>query len=452
MELAPLFEIVITDASDKQALMAKFNSFLYRLEGVATPAVKKTSDGTTWSNVTMGPTGAFTSWVTWRGQLITTNGTDTINRLSTADAWSTYAAPVATSVTQVVNVGPDDKLLAWVASKGLYSTSDGTTWARVWPTTDPDDPDCGFIDGSTGAVVFSTTDGTGSSLHEYFAAEGAATAASVITWMEEDELFFYRANYYFGATYIGAKKGTGAGPNTVGQGKLFRKERGTAPEEVQEFGDGIRGAQPSYDFGIRALVDAGDYLFVGAPSQAPNISGTVGLPCIYRYEIDDSDLENVSPDSAVDTAPGNVAGKVYDAGEINGEVLINTATGTWKRSKTKKAAQGYLDSSIYDLRAPDHVKIWRFAEVLIEDASPTESVVFQYRVGTLSGAWLGNLTATNGVPIKFPDDNAAARKYRLHSRQLQVRLVLSRGATTTLTPRVTSLAVDAAQIRPVGKD
>lgn len=450
VELAPLFERVQTDASDKKPLLAKFNGFVYRLEGVATPAVQKSSDGSTWSSVTMGPTLAITGWTTWRNQLIVAAGTDTVHRLSTADAWSTYAAPVSGTVAEMVGVAADDKLLAWVTGKGLYSTPDGTTWTRVWPTVDPDEPNCSFIDGSTGAVLLATTDGNGSSLHEYFAAEGAATQASVVTWMEEDNLFFYRARYYYGAAYIGAKKGTGSGANTVGQGKLIRKERGAAPLEVQEFGDGIRGATPTLDFGIRGLVNTGQHLWVGVPTSAPSISGTVGMPSVYRYEIDDLGLENVAPDSVVATSPGNIADKVYDASEINGEVLITTSTGTWKRSKTKKASQGYLDSSIYDLRAPDHVKIWRFYELLIEDASPTESVTVQYRTGTLSGAWLGNLVAVHGEKVDFPDDNASLGKYRLHSRQIQIRMVLARGATETLTPRVTSLAVDAAQIRPVG--
>ena len=147
-----------------------------------------------------------------------------------------------------------------------------------------------------------------------------------------------------------------------------------------------------------------------------------------------------------------MAGKVYDIAVIGGEIIITTSTGTWKKSKTKYAVQGYLDSSIYDLRSPDHEKAWRFTELLVEDATATESITFYYRIGTLEGAWLGGTSATaaGAKKIAFPDDDAAAGEYKLNSRQIQTQLKLARGATETLTPRVTSFAVDAAQIRAVG--
>lgn len=462
ISLAFLFERVQTDASDKKPLLASFNSLIYRLEGVATPAVQKTSDGSIWNNVAMasGPTTAITGYTVWRNNLFVTAGVNTIYRLTTGDVWSSITAPTGvTDIADRVTVSPDDKLLAWFKNKGLYQTSTlppaAGDWAKVWPaSTDPDEPNCDVLDGSTGTVIICTSDATGSSLHEYFTAEGAATAGSVVTWMKERDVFFYIVRYYDNAAYIGGKKGIGGGTDTVGQGQLWRKERGVNPKRVQEIGDGIRGALPTRDYGVRALVSTGFQMWVGAPSRAVNFAGTAGIPGVYRYEVTTQGVENISPDSMIETSPGNIQDKVYSAEQISGQVLITTSTGTWKRSSTKRVTQGYLDSAIYDLRSPDHVKAWRFTELLVEDATSTESITFYYRDGTLVGSWLGGTAATSAGAKKIPfaDDGASQKRYKHSARQLQVHLVLARGATETAQPRVTSIAVDAAQIRPVGSD
>lgn len=460
--LAFLFERVQTDASDKQPILATYNGKIYRLEGVVTPAAQKSSDGTSWSSVSMvsGPATAMTGYTVWRNFMFVTAGTNGLYRMDSADTWTSITPPTGVvSVADKVSTSPDDKLLAWFNGKGLYQTSVNPPaagdWAKVWPaSTDPDEATCSILDGSTGTVLIATTDEKGSSLHEYFTPEGAATAGSVVTWMQERDVFFYISRLYSDAAYIGGKKGIGGGSATVGQGLLYRKERGIKPKLVQEFGDGIRGAVASKDFGVRALVSTGTQMWIGAPSKAPDFSAISGIPGIYRYEVTVQGVENISPDSMIETAPGNVAGKVYSAEQILGMVLITTSTGTWKRSLTNRVTQGYLESSIYDLRSPDHVKAWRFAELLVEDASPTEYIKFYYRVGTLTGAWLGGTTAAAAGPkkITFPDDNASLKQYKLSARQLQTRLEFYRGATATLQPRITSLAVDAAQIRPVGSD
>lgn len=460
--LAYLFERIQTDASDKQPILATYNGKIYRLEGVANPACQKTSDGSSWSSLSMasGPTTAITGYTVWRNFMFVTAGVNTIYRLDSSDTWTSITAPTGVvAVADRVCVTPDDKLLAWYNGKGLYQTAVNPPaagdWAKLWPaSTDPDEATCSLLDGSTGTVVFATTDERGSSLHEYFTPEGAASAGSVVTWLQERDTFFYVCRLYNDAAYIGGKKGIGGGSTTVGQGHLYRKERGIKPKLVQEIGDGIRGIIATKDFGIRALVDMGLFMWVGAPSRAADFSGTVGVPGVYRYEVTVQGVENFNPDSMIETAPGNVSGKVYSAEQIAGQILITTATGTWKRSLTNRASQGYLDSSIYDLRSPDHVKAWRFAEMLIESATATESVKFYYRTGTLTGSWLGGTTATaaGSKKIAFPDDNAALKQYKLNARQLQVRLELHRGANATQQPRITSLAVDAAQIRPVGSD
>jgi hypothetical protein len=461
--LAYLFERVQTDASDKQPLLATFNGKIYRLEGVATPAVQSTSDGTTWANVSMasGPTTAIKNYTVWQNAMFVTAGVNSIYRLTSGDVWSAITAPTGvTEVADAVGVASDDKLLAWYNGKGLYQTSVNPPaagdWTKVWPATGvtPAEATCDVIDGSTGTVIIITRDNVGSSLHEYFTPEGAATAGSVVTWMQERDTWFYIVRLYNNAAYIGGKKGIGAGRDTAGQGLWYRKERGQMPILVQEFGDGIRGLVPSLDFGVRAAISTGSQLWIGVSQRAPNFSGVVGTPGVYRYEVTKQGVENISPDSAIETAPGSVAGKVYSAEQINGEVLITTPTGTWKRSKTKRVTQGYLESAIYDLRSPDHVKTWRFTELLVEDATATETIKFYYRVGTLTGSWLGGttVTAAGAHKIAFPDDSKPLQKFKLNSRQLQTRLELYRGATETLQPRVTSLAVDAAQIKPVGAD
>src|SRR3990167_2580443 len=458
--LAPLFEIVQTDASDKKPLLRSFNSSLYRLEGVSTPAVQKTSDGTTWNTVSMtsGPTTAIRGAVVWRNNLVVAANSNTIYNLDSSDTWTSLTAPTGiTEVCDMVGISPDDRLLAWFNGKGLYQTEvqapAAGDWDKVCPAVgDPDEAQCDLIDGSTGTGIIATSDAKGSSLHEYFTAEGAATAASMVTWIHEDDTFFYVSKFYSSASYLGSKKGQGGGRETNGQGLLWRKERGAKPILVQEIGDGIRGAVASDDFGIKALVNDGTNLWVGAPSRAENFSDVKGIPCVYWYNVDQQGVESISPNSALDVSPGNVAGPVYDAAIINGEVVITTGTGTWKRSKTKYSSQGKLDSSLYDLRSPDHEKAWRFTELLVEDATSTETVTFYYRTGTLAGSWLGGtaVAASGAHKIVFPDDNASQAEYKLNARQLQTQIKLARGATETLSPRVTSLAVDAAQIRAVG--
>lgn len=454
IQLARLFEQV-RSTTDTQAFFVEFNGFQYSLDSVTTPGMAKSSDGVTWTPVSMasGPTLAIRGGTVWRNQLVVAANAATPFVLSAAEAWTTFTAPVGGTNVDMVGVGPDDKILAWVHGKGLYNSPDGTTWTKVWPAaSDPDEATCDLLDGSTGAVLIVTSDSKGSSMHEYFTPEGAATTASVVTWMTEKDTFFYRVVQYAGAAYIGSKKGIGGGSATTGNGPLWRKERGQMPRIVQTIGDGIRGVVASQDFGIRALVADGENLWVGAPMRAPNFSGTVGIPGVYWYNVDNQGLENVSPEAAIDTAPGNVAGKVYSAAMINGEVIISTPTGIWKRSKTNYAIQGYLDSSIYDLKAPDHIKTWRFTELLMESATPTESCTLYYRVGTLTGSWLGGTvaTASGAKKIPFPDDAPTLAQYKLNSRQIQLHLVLSRGADATLQPRVTSVAVDSAQIKTVG--
>lgn len=458
--LAKLFERVQTDATDKKPLFAKFNGKIYRLDGVTTPAVSSTSDGTTWASISMasGPTTAIRGWAVWRNNLIVAASHNSIYQLTSGDVWSALTPPTGiTAVCDMVGISPDDRLLAWFNGKGLYQTEvaapAGGDWDKVWPAVgDPSEATCDMMDGTTGTVLIATRDSAGSSLHEYFTAEGAASAASMVTWLTEPDTFFYTTAFYSQAAYIGAKKGQGGGTDTNGNGLLWRKERGLRPILVQEIGDGIRGALASLDFGIRALVSDGTHLWIGAPSRAADFDGIVGVPCVYWYNVDTMGVESISPNSAIETSPGDVADKVYDIAVIGGEILISTSTGTWKRSKTKYATQGYLDSSIFDLRSPDHSKAWRFTELLVEDATSAESVTFKYRVGTLAGSWLGgtSVTASGAHKIAFPNDDAANARYKLNSRQLQTQLTLARGATTTLTPRVTSMAVDAAQIRPVG--
>jgi hypothetical protein len=461
--LAYLFERVQTDATDKKPILATFNGKVYRLEGVATPAVQSTADGTTWSTISMasGPTTAIKNYGVWKNSLFVAAGVNSIYKLTSGDVWSAITPPTGiVAVADAISVAPDGKLLAWYNGKGLYQTAidppAAADWSKVWPagTVDPDEATCDVLDGSTGTVIICTSDNSKSSIHEYFTPEGAATAGSVVTWMQERDTFFYIARMYKNAAYIGGKKGIGGGQATVGQGLLYRKERGMMPILVQEIGDGIRGAVASRDFGVRALVSVGQFMWVGASSRAVNFSSVVGVPGCYRYEVTVQGVENIAPDSMIDTSPGNVAGSVYSAEQIGGQVLIATPTGTWKRSLTNRAAQGYLDTSIYDLRSPDHVKTWRFTEVLVEDASPTEAIAIYYRTGTIVGSWLGGttVTAAGAKKISFPDDSRATNKYKLNSRQIQTHIVLSRGADATKQPRVTSLAVDAAQIRPVGAD
>jgi len=59
-------------------------------------------------------------------------------------------------------------------------------------------------------------------------------------------------------------------------------------------------------------------------------------------------------------------------------------------------------------------------------------------------------TASGAKKIPFPDDAPTLAQYKLNSRQIQLHLVLSRGADATLQPRVTSVAVDSAQIKTIG--
>lgn len=459
IKLAALFEIVDTDASDTKSLLENFNNAGYKLPGIVSPQVKKSADGVTWNNVAMasGPATAITAKVMWRNNLFVAASHNSIYRLTTGDVWSAITPPTGvTDICDAVGVSPDDKLMAWFKNKGLYQTSvlppAAGDWAKVWPpTTDPDEPNCSFLDGSTGTVLVATYDDKGSSLHEYFTAEGAATAASMVTWMSVSRLFLYVSRLYDDAAYIGGKYGVSPGATTNGQGILYRKERGQKPQPVMEFGDGIRGAVASQDFGIRALVSDESYLWIGAPSRAANLSAVVGVPTVYRYSVDEQGVENNSPDAATDESPGGVAGKVYGSIIIDGHVIISTNKGLWRRSPTKKAAQGYLDTSLFDLQAEDHLKIWRFTELQIEDATATETVQHFYRTGTLTGSWLGGttVTASGAKKIDYPDTAAAQGKYRLWARQIQHQYKLSRGATTTLTPRITSTAIDAAQILPV---
>jgi len=272
-----------------------------------------------------------------------------------------------------------------------------------------------------------------------------------VTWISVPRLSIYNARLYDDAAYIGAKYGVSPGATANGQGILYRKERGQKPQPVIEFGDGIRGSMASKDFGIRALVADESYLWIGAPSRALSPSGILGVPTVYRYSVDEQGVENNSPDAATDESPGGVAGTVYGSIILNGSVIISTNKGLWRRSPTKRASQGYLETSLFDLSAEDHLKIWRFCELQIEDATATETITHFYRTGTLTGSWLGgtSVTASGAKKINFPDTNAAQGKYRLWARQIQQKYQLARGSDSTLTPRLTSTAIDAAQILPV---
>jgi hypothetical protein len=385
--------------------------------------------------------------------------------LSTADAWGTLVGPAGAGEIQGVCVSPDDKLVAWkagtIAAAGLY-TWDGSTWVKIFPGTAliPSEPNCSLLDDSGGSVLFSTYDTHGSSLHEYFTPEAAATVAWIVTWFREEDLFLYSAEYYAGAVYLGGGEGA---EGTDGQGIQFRKERAARPLFVQEFGDGIRGAIATEDFRIRGMATDGDILWVGSASRMAGTRSTVvGMPGVYRYQVDEQGIESVAPSSFVDSSasPDNVASLVYDVGILKKEILcISTKHGVYTRSNTDTALKGEIEFSIWDLRAPDHIKTWRFIQALVEDMATNDKVGIYYRAGTLMGSFtqLGTdilsstLDATGAQKLTFPHDSASTGKYFYSKRQVQLKLRLERdsGAATN-TPRVTSIALDAAQIKPVG--
>lgn len=472
-QLAPAWTQIDTDAADKQYLLYAFNNAVYRCPTANFDAAKfqKATQATgtpSWSAPAHAFPGsnAIRNAVVWQDQLVIAAGDTVLHVMSTAEAWSTIAAPggVTAPVAGQVGVGQQDKIECWwegSAGAGLWEYN-GSTWTAIFPPTGvtlPVMPQCSLIYSGPGSLLFATYDATGrTQLYEYLILS-TGTAIAVQIPAEIGLTFWPQAAATLGGqVYIGGRLG-----GQQNAGVLYGKATGSAPQVVflmdTNYGT---DSQKGLDWGIRCMLQSADMIHMGSSSRYDHRFAN------YRLELDDSGSEVIHPGS-VSTS---IDGPVYSlamlpsavAGASSGERLFASVAGaTYYRDAlngsdpTKDAASGFLQYPDFDLGSPSHTHVWARALLALAKRAQGSSLYVDYRVDprALSDAWMTLPAPSAGYvlganKVSFPDDNAAQRLRGTAARVLQVRVRLTAATGGADRDLIDSLALRWARVRALG--
>jgi len=455
------------DVSDLEYLLYSFRGAVYRLPTANFSAAKfqkiASAVGTpTWGALTNIYPGAIAirNAVDWRDTLVIASGENLLRVMSGTETWTTIAAPAAVGAAFAgqIGIGPDDNLICWWESNGLYRW-DGTTWTKVFPTvsaTIAADPFCDLIHRGAGSTVFFTRDSTSrTTLYEYFI-EPQGTGFT--TWFAEPNLrvWPHGADVFDDATYIVGRQG--AAGNI---GVFMRKEYRQPPEildnlDTTDYTEGL----DNLDWSFRSLKAVGDALWIGGSSRVDRKAA------LYRYFVDENG-QVIGPTAVI----SSVNGPIYDIGIIppaisgatgNERLHLSMAMGTYYKDAdggsdpTLDADTGFLQLPNIDFGTDDREKVGRILQVYLSEKSTGGTVDLQYRVNPKSESvtlapWrsVGQATAQGLKSFTLPNDNAAQNLYGTGFRTIQIRVVLTRATSGTVRDVVDSVLVDVAEMRPV---
>ena len=471
IRLAAKWTRCVTHASNKEALLYPFNQALYILPttNFAAADVRKITQPTgvpsdsALANIYPGAV-APRNAVVWRDQWIVASADTVLRVMSTAEAWTTIAAPggVTAPVSGQIGVSQQDKLSCWwegSAGAGLYEWN-GSTWTQIFPpsgVTLPVSPTCDMILNGPGSFLFATRDSTGiTRLYEYLI---QTTGTAFAVWLLQQGYRFWPQS---GAAYAGVSWYGGRMGQMQQVGPIYAKSAGQDPGDPVFLMDTnyATDSQKGLDWAVRAMFSAGDVLHIGSASRFDHKAAN------YRLE-SDADGEIIHPGSVL-----GVDGPMYSigmipsgvAGSAAGERLFCSASdGIYYKDAndgadpTMDASPGIFQFPDIDLGSPDHAHIWAAAALDVLQRSAGGSISVQYRVDPkkLSDPWV-TLAPKNGSivegdnPFRFPDDNKAQRKRGTAARVLQVRLLVTAATSGTKRDVIDAIAFRWARTKPLG--
>lgn len=462
------------DAADYESLYYEFANSLYRLPtaNFAAARFEKVTDATAnppvyapLANIYPGAV-ATRNAVVWRDQLIVASGDTVLRVMSSAEVWSTIAAPVGVTapVSGQVGIYQDDRLLCWwegTAQAGMYAW-DGTGWAKIYPTagTNPTTSSmtCDCIIRGAGTTVFFLRNATGTTT--LVEAAQLSTGVQFQVWMEEPG---FRVWPQSGDVYQGDVFYVGRLGSHNNRGAFFHKPALAAPEILEILDTNFATMnQKGLDWAFRCLRAVGDSVWIGGSSRESHEAA------LYRFFIDpNSALPALMPTSVIAGVPG----PIYSIG-----ILPPGATGvgpterlhlavtkrTYFRDRdndadpTLDADTGYIQFPDIDLGIEDHIKVANFIDVDAIQKSAGGTVEIQYRVDpaaldAVSSPWrsAGFVTAQGNKHILLPDDNPAKQLLGMRCRRLQVRLVFTRATSGIVRDVIDTVVINFAQILPL---
>lgn len=454
------------EASDHEYLLYPFNNALYRLPMTNFDAtlVQKQTDATidpsTWTalaNVYPGavaPRGA----VVWRDQWIIASADTVLRVMSTAEVWTTIAAPagVAAPISGQVGIGQDDRLYAYwegSAQSGLWAY-DGGAWTKVYPTagTTPgaSDQTCDAIIRGAGSTIVFTRNKTGMTSLLEIAQQAAGTTFQ--TWDELPVRVWPQCgDVYQGDVWIVGKL------QRSNRGFFMHKQLLADPEIVFECDTNFAtDDQVGLDWSFRCFRSFGDVAWIGGSSREDHDA------TMYRFSIDTATgADSLGPVAVVDSVPG----PIYSIGMLPPDATgastteryyFSTTKATYFKDRdngsdpTKDADTGYIQMADIDYGTEDKLKVGNFVELNRRLKSTGGTVELQYRVDPrkLSDPWrsFGFATKEGMNHITVPNDNPAQQLYGQRSRRLQIRVAISRATSGLIRDVIDTLAYNIAQI------
>lgn len=460
------FNIGAQDSDDKEYLFFQFNNALYRfptanLDATKAQKISSAAGAPSWGALGASyPGAAVKGGVIWRNQLVLAEGgvgANALRVMSAADAWSLIAAaaPAPTTAAALqVGISPDDRLLCWFDSNGLFAW-DGTNWTKIFPTAAANiavDPFCDLIFRGSGSTIFVTRDSAGkSTLYEYFI---EPTGTGFRVWMSETGMRVWPqgAEVYDNATFLVGRLG-----NAGNIGFFIRKEYLGAPEildllDTNEATDGLAGQ----DWSWRCIRAVGDALWIGGSSREDRDAA------LWRYFVDESG-QVLGPGPVID----GISGPIYSIGVIPAQggigserihVAVTRATyykdadgGT---DPTKDAPAGFIQNPDIDYGTDDREKVGRVAQIFLRQKSLGGTVDMKYRVdpSMQSDPWrsLGQAIQAKLTEKEFPHDNELAALYGTAFRSLQTRIELARATSGIVRDVIDTFLVDVAENRALG--
>lgn len=454
------------EGSDHEYLFYPFNLALYKFCTVNHSAALNEKITTALGGPAWGALGtiypgatAFRHGVPWRGSFYIASGENLIRIMSTADAWSTLAAPgpVGGALAGQIAVGFDDKLVVWWEGQGLY-TYDGTTWVKIYPSTagvTPNDPYCDLIFMGPGSLQFFTRDVTGVTTWREYSLE--PTGTFIAAWLAQPG---FRVWPQGGMTFQGEAWNVGRLGSHRNIGILYAKKKLQAPEPVAVLDTNLATAgQRNLDWAWRSVFAVGDIAWIGGSSRQDRNA------TMYHFEVD-QDGEILNPGPVI----SGVGGPVYSIAMLpygatgastTERIFISVGSATYYKDSdddadpTTDAAIGMQQYSDFDLGLEDHLRIWADLSAYLLEQSANGQIEFQYRVdGAPDDAWTA-LDNTQNALDQFllaaaPDDAAALSLTGTRTRILQVRGVWTRPTSGTTRDILDTLAVRFAALIPLG--
>lgn len=463
------------EASDREYLIYPFNVACYRfptanfdasLVQKVTAATGAISAWTAPTNPYAGAT-AVRNGVEWRGVFYVASGENFLRTVSTAEAWSTLAAPgaVGAAIVGQVGVGIDDKLVVWWEGAGLY-TYDGTTWAKIYPTTAgviPSDTYCDLIFMGPGSLQFLTRNSSNVTTWREYSVEPTGTFTA--SWLAEPGLRVWPQG---GVAHQGESWVVGRLGSHRNVGILYAKAKLQAPVPIAVLDTNYATTdQRGLDWAWRCMFTVGDVVWIGGSSRQDHNA------CLFRFEVDD-DGEIINPGATI----SGLAGPIYSIGllpygasgaDTTERIFIAAQKATYYKDSdegsdpTTDASTGFIQWPDIDLGLEDRYKLWADISGALSEISADGHIEFQYRIDPTdpSDSWVAIedtleptvFDDTTGIfNSQAPDDDESIGLTGTRLRMLQIRCVWTRPLSGTARDVLDMVSVKIAGLYDLGSD